>query len=201
MAVLSSSLAAFVIAAALAGAGAQASAPAQQGPETFDVNASVSAGGANTGAILVPMTIQIDRYTIDRYRKEMLDALQYQGGYPGFLRALRGAPAAGYVEAGGQKFVIRWAHQEPGATGRVVTIVTETPVYFVGSGRRGAKPTAGYEVAAARLTIDASGHGEGVMAAAARVKPDGAGGVTIDNYAETPVKLAATVRARKQDAP
>ena len=122
MAVLSSSLAAFVIAAALAGAGAQASAPAQQGPETFDVNASVSAGGANTGAILVPMTIQIDRYTIDRYRKEMLDALQYQGGYPGFLRALRGAPAAGYVEAGGQKFVIRWAHQEPGATGRVARV-------------------------------------------------------------------------------
>jgi hypothetical protein len=35
------------------------------------------------------------------------------------------------------------------------------------------------------------------MAAAARVKPGGETGVRIDDYAETPVKLAATVRGAK----
>jgi len=93
--------------------------------------------------------------------------------------------------------VIRWARQVDAAAGRTISIVTDTPVYFVGGGRRGAKPTAGYEVAVALLTLDKSGHGTGTMAAAARVKPGGETGVRIDDYAETPVKLAATVRGAK----
>jgi len=67
-------------------------------------------------------------------------------------------------------------------------------VFFVGSGRRGAKPTAGYEVAVAQFTLDAAGHGTGTMAAAARVKPGGETGVRIDSYTDTPLALAVTAR-------
>ena len=165
-------------------------------PETFAATVTISAQGAATGTVTAPITIQIDRYTPEFARKTMTDALRYRGGYPGFLQALREAPPAGALEVGGQKFVIRWAVQEPTDGGRRISIVTEKPVYFIGSGKAGAKPTAGYEVAVVLLTMDKSGHGDGTMAAAARVKPRGTTGVEIDDYAEQPVKLTGVTRAR-----
>lgn len=188
---------------ALVLAGALAWQPAQKpdvvlpdGPETFAVTATVTATGAAAGSVTVPITIRIDRYTPEFARVAMTDALRYQGGYPGFLRALREAPIAGSLELADQKFTIRWAHQEPTEGGRRISIVTDKPVHFIGSGKANAKPTAGYEVAVVQLTIDKSGKGEGTMAAAARVKPRGTTAVQIDDYAETPVKLTAVVRPR-----
>jgi hypothetical protein len=178
-----------------------AAVPIQEPAEVLDIVATITpagsaSGGRASGGITVPMVITIDRYSPERARNSMTDALKFRG-YPGFLEALRAAPRAGSVEAAGQSFVIRWARQVDAAAGRTISIVTDTPVYFVGGGRRGAKPTAGYEVAVALLTLDKSGHGTGTMAAAARVKPGGETGVRIDDYAETPVKLAATVRGAK----
>jgi len=164
-------------------------------PETFDVVATAMPNAAAaTGGVTVPMMIRIDRYTPEHARTTVTDALKH-GGYPGFLNALREAPKAGVLEAAGQTFVIRWAREVPTAAGRTLSFVTDTPVFFVGGGKRGAKPTAGYEVAVVQLTLDASGHGEGTMAAAARVKPGGETGVRIDSYAENPLKLTAATRA------
>jgi len=164
-------------------------------PEAYDVVGKVSAkGGAATGAVTVPMIIQIDRYTPEHERTKMSDGLKY-GGYPGFLKALREAPGVGSLEVAGEKFVIRWAREVPTATGRTLSFVTDSPVFFVGSGRRGAKPTAGYEVAVIQLTVDKAGKGQGTMAAAARVKPGGDTGVRLDSYADTPIALTATLRA------
>jgi len=178
-----------------------AAGPIQEPAEVLDVVATITpagsaSGGRASGGITVPMVITIDRYSPERARNSMTDALKFRG-YPGFLEALRAAPRAGAVEAAGQSFVIRWARQVDAAAGRTISIVTDTPVYFVGGGRRGAKPTAGYEVAVAQLTLDKAGHGTGTMAAAARVKPGGETGVRIDDYAETPVTLKATVRGAK----
>ena len=102
--------------------------------------------------------MQIDDYTPDHDRTTMTDALKYTG-YPGFLNALREAPKAGTLDVAGDKFTIRWARTVDTDTGRVVTIVTDQPVAFVGQGRRGAKSTAGYEVAVMQLTLDKTGHG------------------------------------------
>jgi hypothetical protein len=90
--------------------------------------------------------------------------------------------------------VIRWARQQPGPSGRAISIVTDRPVFFVGGGNPNAKPKAGYDVAVVQLTVDSRGHGSGTMAAAARVKPGGPAGFQIDDYAETPMKITATVR-------
>jgi hypothetical protein len=165
--------------------------------ETFDVKVTATPK-SGTGAVTLPMTIQIDRYTSETNRKAITDGLNHKGGYPGFLKALRAAPQAGSLEIGGRTFAIRWAHKEPEKTSRVVTVVTDQPVYFVGGGALDGKSKAGYEVAVVKLTMDATGHGNGIMAAAARVKPGGAaGGVRIDDYAEQPLKLTATVRPTK----
>src|SRR4051812_48830773 len=114
---------------------AQAPAAPAAGPETFDVVATAStagaAPGARTGTVTVTMTITIDRYTPEHARVTMTDALRH-GGYPGFLRALRDAPRAGSLTVAGETFVIRWARQVPNETGRTISIVTETPVFFVG---------------------------------------------------------------------
>ena len=45
-----------------------------------------------------------------------------------------------------------------------------------------------------RLTIDEIGLGSGTLAAAARVKPDGAGGVVIEDYAAETIKLTSVSR-------
>lgn len=189
MAVLASSVPVALLVAALTFA--------QTAPEAFDVVATVTPkAGAATGAVTAPMLIQLDRWTPEHDRTAMTDALKYRG-YPGFLNALREAPAVGSLEVAGEKFVIRWARSVPSDTGRTITLVTDTPVFFVGGGRKNAKPTAGYEVAVVQLVLDKSGRGTGTMAAAARVKPGGETGVRIDNYAETPLTLTATARAAR----
>ena len=66
---------------------AAAQAPAQPlGPETFDAKATPTAPPPASSRV-VPMTIQIDRYTPEHARTTMTDALKYNG-YPGFLHAL-----------------------------------------------------------------------------------------------------------------
>jgi len=178
----------------LAGVGSrqQQVSPAPSG-ETFDLTAATVGGPATLGTLTVPMVIQVDRYTEASDRKLMTDALKYQG-YPGFLQALRDAPPAGSLSVGQEKFVIRWARQLPGSSGRAISIVTDKPVFFVGGGNPNAKPKAGYDVAVAQFTVDSTGHGSGTMAAAARVKPGGPAEFQIDDYAETPMKITATVR-------
>jgi hypothetical protein len=174
----------------------QKQAPPPPPSETFDLTATASAGPGAVGTLTVPMVVHIERYTPAHARTTMTDALKH-AGYSGFLNALREAPVAGSLTIGDQSWVIRWARQVPSSDGRVVSIVTDKPVAFVGGGRTDAKPKAGYEVAVAQFTVDRSGHGTGTMAAAARVKPGGETGVRIDDYAEKPVTLTAVARPQK----
>ena len=158
-------------------------------PETFTANAQVVGKDAGSSA---QVTIQIDQYTPDDVRNTIQEALRI-GGFQGFLPALRSAPQVGYVEMAGRKVPVRWARQQATDKGRTISIVTETPLFFVGGGEIDAKPRKGFEVAVIQLEVDSIGLGNGTMAAAARVRPGGATGVQIDDYAETPVKLV-TVR-------
>jgi hypothetical protein len=68
--------------------------------------------------------------------------------------------------------------------------VTDRPIFFVGGGAPDAKPKAGYELGVLELAVDAQGSGQGTMAAAARVKPGPDGGVILDDYAATPIRLS-----------
>jgi hypothetical protein len=160
-------------------------------PETFQAKAEVSGQEAGANAYV---TIHLEKYTDERDRRTMTEALRV-GGYPGFLPALRKAPDVGYVEMNGRKVVVRWARQQPTATGRTISVVTDGPLFFVGGGDVNAKPRQGYELAVIQMEVDSVGLGKGSMAAAARVKAGGQTGVEIDDYAEKPVKLVAVRKA------
>ena len=122
-------------------------------PETFSANAQAKAGA---GSVAATIQIQIQRYTPDFDRTAVETALK-QGGYPGFVTALRKAPEVGSVMVGDQKFPIRWAREQKTDKGRTIVVVTDKPVFFVGGGRTEAKPRAGYEVAVIQLMVDEIG--------------------------------------------
>ena len=173
-------------------ADAQAKPPAATGaPEVFSATAEVKNA---TGAISGTFEARVTRYTPDFDRTTMESALK-QGGYPRFLTTLRNAPLVGQlVLGGGQPFDIRYARERTNAGARSIVLVTDRPVYFVGGGRTDAPPKAGYEVAVIEIQLDAAGRGKGTMAAAARVRPDGDGGVLLDDYAELPIGLTNVTR-------
>jgi len=163
-------------------------------PETFSANATaVKSGSAAASATI---QIHVERYTPEFDRTTVENALK-TGGYPAFLTALRKAPDVGYVQHGDQKTIIRWARQTDAPKGRRIVVVTEKPIFFLGGGSANAKPREGYEVAVIEMNVDDVGLGTGTMAAAARVKPGGEAGVQIDDYADTPVKLATVRRMQK----
>ena len=160
-------------------------------PETFSARAHVGTDAANADVYL---TIRVEKYTPEKEREAVLKALQ-TGGSAAFLEALHKSPVAGQLDTGKQTFPIRWARDtrdEKG--GRVITLVTDKPVYFVGAGVPGAKPRAGYDVAVIQLKMDPAGVGQGTMAAAARVKPGEPEGVQVDDYGSEPVKLMSVTR-------
>jgi len=170
-------------------AAGQAATKLPKGPERFSANVQATQGASSAATILM---VAIDRYPSDKERAPVAEALR-TGGYPAFLVALRKSPTVGHIEIGDKKYNLRWASQRATPNGRSVVAVTDEPIYFLGGGRVEAKPKAGYEVGVVQFEVDDVGLGSGTIALAARVKPGGATGVVLDDYAEVPAKLV-TVR-------
>jgi hypothetical protein len=171
---------------------AQATGPAATAPEVFTATAQAKNA---TGAVSGTLEARVSRYTPEFDRGAVEMALR-NGGYPGFLTALRKAPEVGQlIVAGGQPFAIRYAREKVEAGARTIVLVTDRPVYFIGGGRgEPTKPREGFEVAVVQIQLDATGKGSGMMAGAARVRPDGDGGVLLDDYAEQPIALTGVAR-------
>ena len=172
------------------GASGQSKNKKASAPEVFRGTAKVSTATAGGEA---HVSIEIDRYTDEKDLKAMEQALK-SGGSAAFLDALKRAPVAGRFKVGDQTFTIRWARERPSASGRVISVVTDTPVYFVGAGMPDAKPRAGFDVAVVMLNMDSAGVGQGTLALAAKVKPGGTAGVEVEDYASQPVKLVSVMR-------
>ena len=69
----------------------------------------------------------------------------------------------------GQATPTRLAIERPTDKGRLLTIVTDQPILFLGAGVPGAKPKEGYDFAIIDLEVDAKGTGSGTLAPAAKV--------------------------------
>jgi hypothetical protein len=172
---------------------AQAAGPVTNAPEIISATATAKSDKAAVAGVL---EVRLKRYTPDFDRKTVEAALT-EGGYPRFLLALRNAPEVGQlVLGGGEPFAIRYARETVAASGRSIIVVTDKPVFFIGGGRTGGggKPRAGYEVAVVQIQLDATGQGRGTIATAARVRPDGNGGVLLDDYAEGLITLSKITR-------
>jgi hypothetical protein len=159
-------------------------------PESFTANAQFQGAG---GAAATTIKIRIDRYTPDAERDAVVQALQ-QGGYQGFVTALRKAPVVGTVSMGGSSFDIRWARATPIKDARKIVLVTDKPMYFVGAGNPNAKPREGFDVGVLSFDVDSVGMGfNGQMAAAAKVKP-GTNGPEVSDYADKMIELKTVMR-------
>ena len=159
-------------------------------PESFTANAQFQGAG---GAAATTLKIRIDRYTPDTERDAVVQALK-QGGYQGFVTALKKAPVVGVVTMGDATFDIRWARATPNKNNRSIVLVTDKPMYFVGAGRPDAKPREGFDVGVISFDVDSVGMGfNGKMAAAAKVKP-GANGPEVSDYADKMIDLKTVMR-------
>ena len=183
----------FLLLGAPARLGAQVIVPSPGAPEAF---AGTAHAKNATGEASGTLQVELRRLTPDFDRKSVETALK-EGGYPRFLTAIRNAPQVGQVVlAGGQPYAIRYARERNDAGARVIVLVTDRPIYFVGGGRADADAVSrkGYEVAVIQIRMPSSGPGSGSMAAAARVRPDGDGGVLLDDFAEALITLTGITR-------
>ena len=169
----------------------QANASAAGPPQIFTGMAEAkNANGAVSGKLVVTLrrvTPEFDRQAVETALKE--------GGYPRFLTAIRKAPEVGEVVLAGSKpYKIRYARERVDGGNRILVLVTDKPIYYLGGARADEANRAGFWVAVIEIRIDASGAGTGSMAAAARVRPDGDGGVILDDFADELITLTGITR-------
>lgn len=166
---------------------AAAPAVAQDTAETYNATAKLkTAAGASLTA---PVVITIDRWTSDAQREKVLAALK-SGGTAGLQKEVAGLPSVGTLQVGDMKAPLHFARALPVGGGKVVTVVTSKPVFFVGAGQPGAKAKEGYDVAIVLFQVDAAGKGEtGDFAPAAKVKVDDRGALVTEDYGAEAVRL------------
>jgi hypothetical protein len=168
-------------------------AAAQSGSETFTATASVkTAGGASASA---PVTITVDR-KMPAAEAETLVKAFVSGGTAALRKALVGVAPTGAITIGaGAATPIRIAIERATGDGRLLTLVTDKPLLFLGGGMPNAKPKEGYDYAVIDLQLDATGGGSGVMAPAAKVKPL-QGVFVVEDYGAEMVKLKDVRKAK-----
>jgi len=156
------------------------------GSEKFTATASVKgAGGAEATA---PVTLIVNHKMSQAEADKLLAAFK-SGGAAGFRKALTGIAPTGSVTVGaGKATPTRVTIERTTDKGRLLTMVTDRPVVFLGAGVPGAKPKAGYDFAVIDLEVDAKGAGSGTMAPAAKVTvKDGA--FAVEDYGGEVVRL------------
>jgi len=172
-----------VVAAAVLAAGATANA---QGPGvTFKATASVKAPGKSAS---VPVTIRIERFVSDAERDTVVAAVKaHAAGEP--QKTLAAMSDVGYIALGEKRTPLKYAYARSTGGGRLITVVTSQPVYFLGGSEANAKPKAGYDIALALLVLDGQDTGDGELAPAVKLKVDAAGAIVTDDYGRDVVRL------------
>ena len=166
-----------------------------QGKEVYNATASLKTEAGAT--MTAPVVLTIDRWTTDEDRDKVVLALK-GGGTPAVQNLLASMPDTGSLRLGKIKTPVRFARSLPVAGGKVVTLVTAQPVFFVGAGLPGSKPVekAGYNVAVVIFQVDADGKGDaGDLAPAAKVKLDDKSGFVVEDYGAEAVRLNGITKA------
>jgi hypothetical protein len=179
----------------LAGALAVAvpSASAQSTPETFTGTATIKTAGA--AAASAPITIVVNR-KLSQKEADSLTAAFKTGGAPALRKALAGASPTGSVQLGkGEPTSTRLTLERTTDKGRLLTIVTDQPLVFLGAGMPKAKPKEGYDFGIIDIEVDAAGNGSGTLAPAAKVSVR-QGAFVVDDYASEVVQLVGVKKVK-----
>lgn len=164
-----------------------------QSGDTFTATASVkTAGGAAASA---PITITVNRKTPTAEAETLVKAF-VTGGPAALRKALVGVPDTGTIAVGaGAPTPTRITIERPTSGGRLLTIVADSPILFIGGSLPNARPKEGYDFAVVDLQLDAQGAGSGVMAPAARVKAL-QGAFIVEDYGAEMVTLSDVKKTR-----
>ncbi len=172
---------------------APATARGQAAAEGFSATATVkTAGGASASA---PVTITIDR-KMPQPEAEKLTAAFKTGGAAALRKALVGVAPTGSIQIGaGRATPTRFTIERPTGPGRLVTILTDQPLVFVGAGVPGAKAKEGHDFAVIDIEVDAKGAGSGTIAPAAKIRMN-QGAFVVEDYGAETVRLTAVKKTK-----
>jgi hypothetical protein len=117
------------------------------GQGTVEVCYRYRGGQDRLGAATAPVTITIDR-KMSQVEADKLGEAFKAGGAAALRKALAGVPPTGTIRLGsGNPTPTRVTVERVTDTGRLLTIVTDQALFFVGAGAPGAKPQAGFDFA------------------------------------------------------
>jgi hypothetical protein len=172
---------------------AWSSAQTAQAREVFNATATVTTGGGATAT--VPVTLTVDR-RLSQAEADAVVAAFKAGGTAGLRKALQGVKPTGSVRLGtGTPTETRITIERQTDKGRLLTVVTDRPLAFVGAAKPDAKPREGYDLAVIDLEVDAKGSGSGTMAPAAKVTiKDGV--FSVADYGAELVRLTGVSKAK-----
>jgi hypothetical protein len=165
----------------------------QGGAETFTATATVKTAGSATATS--PVTITIDRKMSESEAEKMRSAFT-SGGADGLRKALVGVAPTGSIQLGaGASTPARLTIERPTDKGRLLTLVTDKPILFLGAGIPGAKPKEGYDFAILDIEVDAKGAGSGTLSPAAKVGLK-QGAFVVEDYAVELVRLTGVKKVK-----
>jgi hypothetical protein len=166
---------------------------AQAGAETFSATATVKTAGAAVAN--APVTIVVDRKMSQGETDTLISAFK-SGGADGLRKALVGVAPTGSVRLGsGAPTPTRLTLERPTDKGRLLTIVTDRPLLFLGAGLPGAKPKEGYEFGIIDIEVDAKGSGSGTISPAAKVALK-QGVFVVDDYGAELIRLTSVSKVK-----
>jgi hypothetical protein len=154
--------------------------------ETITATAHVkSAGGAEATA---PVRIVIDKLTTDAERDEVMAALK-KDGTEGVRKLLTGRPKIGSVQVGATNTAVQYAYARATGGGRLITLITGSPIAFIGAGLPNAPPKAGFDLGLVLIEVPATGQGRGEIDPASKIKLNAEGAIVTDGYSGEMVQL------------
>jgi hypothetical protein len=170
-----------------------ATATSSQAGDTYTATASITTEGGATAS--APITITVTRPTPEAEAARLRAA--YEKGGAGALRqALAGIEPAGSIRVGsGKPMPVRIAMERPTDQGRLLTLVTDRPLVFLGAGLPDPKPREGFEFGIVDVVLNNAGGGEGTMSPAAKVTVR-QGAFVVDEYAGGVLRLTNVKKAK-----
>ena len=165
----------------------------QAAGEVFTATAAVKTAGG--GSASAPVTIAVDR-KMSQSEADSLVAAFKTGGAAALRKGFVGLPPTGTVRiGGGQATPTRFTLERVTGDGRLLTILTDQPLLFVGGSAPGAKPREGYDFAVIDIEVDAKGNGSGTIAPAAKLRMN-QGALVVDDYGVEVVRLTAVKKTK-----
>lgn len=158
--------------------------------ETIVATAHVkTAAGAEA---TVPITVALDRLSTDAERDGVMAALR-KDGHGGVRTLLSSAPKIGSVQVGATTTAVQYAYARSMGSGRLITVITGSPIAFIGAGLPGAKPKEGFDLGLLVLEVMSSRDGRGEMVPAAKVRLNDNGAIVTEDYSAETVQLSKVV--------